>query len=300
VPNPSFEIIDTCPYNGSGQIIFAQSWNNPTYLASTSPDLFDTCSTYISGYNIPNSEYGYIIPHTGGACAGIVTYVGPSGEAREYIQVELTDSLKAGKKYCVKFYVWLADSAQWAAYNFGVYFSKTLVDTSTYYNLPYIPQIINPSSNPLTTKGIWIEISGNFIASGGEKYVVIGNFDNSANTTAIFLGGANWCTWSYYFIDDVSVVLCDTVGIDEQLLKKSIKIYPMPSSGIFYIDVSNLEVSEILIYNFFGEIIYSQNINSVQENNLYTVKLNNNAEGIYFLKLKTSKGIITKKIMIAK
>jgi len=297
VPNNSFEIIDTCPYNGSGQIYFASPWNNPTWLASTSPDLFDTCSPYISGYNIPNSEYGNIIPHTGGVCAGIVTYVGPSGEAREYIQVALSDSMKPGKIYCVKFYVWLADSAQWAAYNFGAYFSNIIVDTSTYYNLPYDPQIINPLSNPLTTKGIWIEISGSFIASGGEKYLVIGNFNNSTNTSAIFLGGASWCQWAYYFIDDVSVILCDSIGVNELLTNKTLNIFPNPASNEFNISVSDISISEFSIYNIFSEIVYNKKVDVFQKNNAFKVSLNNETDGIYFIKFKTSKGIITRKII---
>ena len=45
----------------------------------------------------------------------------------------------------------------------------------------YVPQVVNPSNKVIVFVGQWYEVSGEFIAVGGEKYLTIGNF-NSFNS----------------------------------------------------------------------------------------------------------------------
>lgn len=206
VPNYSFEDTLSCAL----PVIYnAPPWFNPT---GTSPDYWNEYS-WLPLYRVPYNGFGYQPARTGHAYAGI----GVGGEGtpnqREYIEVMLDSALVAGKKYCVQFYVNLADSSGYATDGMGAYLSiDTIKDYSSVVNLPYTPQISNSNGNILTDKINWVLISGEYIASGGEKFITIGNFKDDANSQTQYVGpGGVWLQWCYYFIEDVYVGECDTV-----------------------------------------------------------------------------------------
>ncbi|CAN5572853.1 hypothetical protein BH11BAC2_BH11BAC2_03600 [soil metagenome] len=97
VPNPSFE--DTTNWNNWYVLNGSTPWFNPT---SASPDYFSIYPNY--GQLVPNNgNKGYQLPKTGNAFAGLFTFFG--GETREYLEIELFDSLKANQTYFVEFYI---------------------------------------------------------------------------------------------------------------------------------------------------------------------------------------------------
>jgi len=216
VPNPSFEYYTSCP-TSEAQIDRAYPWIDPTKASS---DYYNQCAQWVTpevppSTGVPISTRGYEFAHTGVAYAGFYTF-SVNLEGSEYIETVLSDSLIKDKKYCVSFYVSLADEFDYATNDIGAYFSTELIDEpfdplNSPILLLYSPQIINPNTNLLTNKDGWTKVSGSFIASGGEKYITIGNFNYNANTDTVFVGGYGWGKgMSYYFIDDVSVYLCDT------------------------------------------------------------------------------------------
>ena len=321
VANPSFEVVDTCPNNG-GQIYFSPPWANPTIA---SPDYFNVCGSL--GYNIPNTLFGSELAHSGSAYSGIVTFVyctinpQASRDYREYIQAPLLNTLEPGKKYCVKFYVSLGDSARFAANNIGAYFSDSAF---SFYNdsvAPFTPQVSNPVTNPLSNKNGWTEVAGDFISAGGERYITIGNFDYDLLTDTLSITGADWCCWAYYFIDDISVTPCDTVeAIHEMNIKKlSINIYPVPSDGIYsiYIPFSTrnelprrradgvskpatapprfaaerrgIRPGEIKIdvYDILGKLIYQSEL-TPSDNNIFSVDLSRYPNGTYLFRVNNT------------
>ncbi len=74
-------------------------------------------------------------------------------------------------------------------------------------------------------------------------------------------------------------------------LNKSIYVFPNPTNGLIHIKSNHLfEILEITLYNTLGTNI---KINLTNE----SIDLSDISSGIYFLRLKTSKGMITKKIM---
>jgi len=204
VPNPSFEYYTQCPNNIS-QLNFSFPWQNPT---SGSPDYFNACDiTQIT--SVPNNGWGYQYAHTSVGYSGIYCY-NKLVFSREYIQVQLKDSLKQDTSYCVSFYVSLADKSDYAVNNLGAYFSDTAITSTNYSNLPYIPQVANSSNNPLTNKTGWTKVSGSFIASGGEQYITIGNFNDDTTTDTVRVDSSGWAgSVAYYYIDDVSVYPCN-------------------------------------------------------------------------------------------
>lgn len=200
IPNPSFEIYDTCPYN-SGQLNFAQPWFSAN---SGTPDYFNTCNTGF--FNIPSNLIGYQYARTGNAYSGFGFYSTLSSSSwREYIEIELPDTLESAKKYCLSFYVSLANNSKYGISNIEAYFSNSVISYSGLNYLNVYAQVKNDSSNILLDTTNWILISGNFTATGGEKYLTIGNFHNNANSTIDSITG-NFQPDAYYYIDDVSLL----------------------------------------------------------------------------------------------
>jgi len=203
VPNSSFEEYIICPTNGLGEIYLAAPWTAATgQLATGSSDYINACSSDI--YMILTLQVQY--PRTGIAYARIILLSAFPDNYREYIGIKMKDSFKKNRKYCTKLYTSLSDFAKQAIENIGIFFSTTeVIQTSLGGPLLCVPQVKN-------TKGIikdtinWVKISGSFIASGGEQYLVIGNFDSLINTNYINVGGTGN---SHYFIDDVSVCECN-------------------------------------------------------------------------------------------
>ena len=104
VPNPSFEIYDTCPMNLgnnplSGKICRAFPWLSPAQFNNlncegSSTDFWHTCNG-----SVPfNFLLGFQYPRTGNGYAGVGVVYAPGFEAgREYLEVPLLSTLKPKK-----------------------------------------------------------------------------------------------------------------------------------------------------------------------------------------------------------
>jgi hypothetical protein len=99
----------------------------------------------------------------------------------------------------------------YAVNNIGINFSNTsITNTGTGYILNLNPNILK-FNNPIINDTLnWVEISGIYIANGGEKYITLGNFFDDANTDTINTGNG-WYLGAYYYIDDVSVIPIDSI-----------------------------------------------------------------------------------------
>lgn len=193
VPNPSFEFFTTCP-TGSSQISYAYPWFMPSTGTS---DYFNSCNTGSVG--VPTNALGYQNARTGVAYAGGLMTTG----FREYISSPLTSILIKDKDYCIEFYINLANTSFPMPSDtviVGMYISTDSIYSSTFDPLLYSPQIFNPTSQNINDTVNWIRISGIYKALGGEQFITIGNFYSDE----FFFGG------NYYYVDDVSIVECDT------------------------------------------------------------------------------------------
>src|SRR3990172_5781652 len=89
----------------------------------------------------------------------------------------------------------------------------------------------------------WVLVSGEFVATGAEKFMTIGNFYNDLNTNTQNVNPSATQNYSYYYIDDVSVMRSPTVdaGSDVSIIYgNSTQLNPsggssynwMPSAGL--------------------------------------------------------------------
>ena len=208
VENPSFEQTQG-RIKRSGAINVAVGWMSPTKAAA---DLFS--GKVKEGFGTPLNNLGNEEAQDGDNYVGIRAFSYNDKEARTYISSKLKMTLKKDQKYCVKFYVNLAEASKYASNNIGVNFSKKQ------YNISEAKSIMTPTNvmhkdNPVFNGQFgWDEICGVYKASGGEKFLTIGNFSSNGATinqrlkkSKTFSGAA--VVSAYYFIDNISVVAID-------------------------------------------------------------------------------------------
>ncbi len=232
VVNPSFENRSGCP-TGPSEMNLVNNWDNayvnipgpPSDTCSTS-DYYHSCNWLGSwGMDVPDNVMGSEPARTGSAYCGIITFsafplsLGScsyllSDGWREYLVGQLSSPLVAGQNYCVSFYVSLADDATWATGDFHVYLTNswTPISCASVGSASHLGQFITPQlrydGSAITQKNGWTRLQWDYVATGGEQWIILGNFDNDANTTDVCAYPSSPFSsdpYAYYYIDDVSV-----------------------------------------------------------------------------------------------
>jgi gliding motility-associated-like protein len=263
VPNASFEAYTICPGNQGG-LFLAYPWYSPTM---NTPDYFHQCNNSINGQaGVPCNWVGCQNARTGVAYAGWGNHFG-TPNAREYISVRLSDSLKSGKKYCVEFFVSRAGRGLGAIDRVGAHLSKDSIFQAHIYVLPFQPQIEHPQGNIIYDSTNWVLISGQYTAQGGEKFITIGNFYPDSLTSVDSLGSSSGIG-VYFYVDDVKVWCC---GADSCIITPPPPPPPTPIENFFIPtafspnDDGNNDVlhvrgpvkeMDLYIYNRWGELIF--------------------------------------------
>ncbi len=257
VPNNSFENTTCCPTNGT-ELVYIPScvlpWFNPS---AGDPDYFNICSSPSPA--IPNNWCGYQPTKTGNAYAGFFLYAGGNIACGEYLETILNDTLIAGKKYYISFYVSFCTSSNYALDAVGAYFSNDSLLSNSSCHFSNIPQVQNTKGNVIKDTTNWVQVSGTFVAQGGERFITIGNFTDfdSTNFDTVPWGADGR---SYYLLDDVSVVDSGWAGINEVLENISINVYPNPASSEINIKAAGNGGKNyiVIIYNSIGSKVTEQ------------------------------------------
>ncbi len=298
VLNASFE--DTIPcgqFNAPPQMI-PVGW----VMVKGSVDYFSLLNDCFA-YPVPSNWYGYQNPATGIAYCGLALFGAPNvtfPHFREYIEGVLIDTLKQGHLYCVSFYAVKADSGRYYTDDIGLYFSvDSVVDSTSLYYLPFIPQIVNNNGILYDTLN-WTLVSGAYVAQGGEKYLTIGNFTDDLNITLDSNNQApnSNTLGSYYYIDDVSVIDC-TVGINDiEEAKYSIQLFPNPSESqtVYSINLSAGETAYVKIISQYGTRLHSFNI--LDNPNQSVINTSGYSPGIYVVQTEINNKIIDRRKLV--
>jgi len=189
----------------------------------------------------------------------IIEYVEPTLES-------LTVVLTAGDGQ-----VTLSPQTPEAGYDF--YYSDV-----THYNMDiavFEPTYGEPISD-YTSMNIYSSAIDIFGANGTERKVVVYKVETAGNTI-VGWGGA-------------SATPTETSGISE-VLANAISIYPNPTKAELRIESGNLRVESVEIVDIAGKTLMSQ------MSSLSQINVANLPAGTYFVKLKTDKGELTKKVI---
>jgi hypothetical protein len=241
-----------------------------------------------------HNVFGSQTPLSGDAFVGIYafTYFQPELWS-EYIQVQLLEALQGGVRYKVSFHVSLADEVVFAVNKLGAYLSENPLENINGWNLDVEPQILNATENLLTDTSSWVLVTDTFAsrAGGGERYITIGNFfpPTESDTMQYRPGFQPSTSYSYYYIDDVSVIALDSVpnNIGEVASSdESFAVYPNPASGFVTIEyaLEDKQVGVLNMYDLTGSILFSRLLNS--STSKMNIELEGIASGLYLMQLE--------------
>ncbi|MGQ0828229.1 MAG: T9SS type A sorting domain-containing protein [Bacteroidota bacterium] len=182
----------------------------------------------------------------------------------------------------MKFYISSPNEYKYATDGIGAYFSDTAILTSSFVVLPFTPQVYNPSGNIITDTMNWTKVGGSFIAVGGERYIIIGNFKNDLTTNTSIVNGSGMVQNNGgFYIDDVSVMLCSDTAISVSEINNEnfkINLYPNPSNGNILLNYTIKQNGILNIYDVTGKLIEEHELSANRNELQLTTNLNN---GIY-------------------
>lgn len=208
VENPSFEQTEG-RIKRAGAITAAVGWMSPT---KASADMFS--GKVKEGFGTPSNNLGMEEAQDGENYVGIRAFSYNDKEARNYVSSKLKMTLKKDQKYCVKFYVNLAEASKYAANNIGVNFSKKQYNISEAKSIMTSTNVMHKDNPIFSGQFGWDEVCGVYRATGGEKFLTIGNFSANGSTenqrlkkSKDFSGAA--VVSAYYYLDNISVVAID-------------------------------------------------------------------------------------------
>ena len=300
VPNPSFESLDTCPYLPasvqSNGINYAIPWFQP--CVQNSSDYFNSCATS-SDWSVPNNYFGYQLAKSGVAYAGIVLRTASNSNYREYLEVELIDTLQQNHLYCLSFNLNIANGCMVATDAIHAHLSNVMTTQSSLLSMLNLPKTVSNLTNNFLIDSLgWMEIKGIFTANGGEKYLTIGNFDNDTVAQTVNVNYGN-LTYAYYYVDDVSLINCDSLTSINEHNEETISVFPNPASEMLTISSSNpIQLKYIGIISLDGKRVKHYQPGNAKLNS-FELDVSGIQTGLYFLRLQTEKGLVTKKIMIS-
>jgi len=210
VPNPSFEYNINCTNiyieNSLGWCAINNGVGAGYYQGCQSNQLFMTPYQYLDA-----CFTSYQVPRTGVAYIDIGTYVLSATQESSVPQVKLIDTLKAGKIYCVTYYVSVWNNAKYTIDKLGALLTQTPFPCFVAGG-PTVAIAGNYTPQVVTTPGVaigdtlnWTEVSGSFTAVGNEAYLAIGNFFTHAQHYIQNTYPTNCNGLVDYYVDDVSV-----------------------------------------------------------------------------------------------
>lgn len=289
VPNPSFEEYTECP-SDLAQISRLLNWVS----FGNSPDYFNVCANGDPhNIGVPYNQFGFQNPSDGDAYVGFYAFYSNPVGYREYVGVELIQALEKNKRYCLSFDVSLSLDmilSDCASSNIGAMFS-----TIAYGENNVAPINNNPTlfyNNLISDTLYWTNLSWTFTADSEYIYLAIGNFFNNSNTDTIQYNDGNNIGRSYFYLDNIALIECDSIISSEVESFIEFKVWPNPVSNYLHLysseRIKKISISDTMTTNLF-EIDYPQPLIeaaidlSFLPNGVYTalVITDNNSKRIY-------------------
>ncbi len=208
-------------FEDTATIVNGFDWPADWEMASgpiSGPEFYNTYQDTL--WTVPLSLAGYQFAQNGNNYLGLGIYYFVNSNTksiRDYIQTQLKQPLQTDTNYCLKIHINLPDSMQYASRSqLGIYFSNNRVSSSSNFNLPYTPQIIVSPTQYISDKENWTVFNHSYKATGGERFLVMGNFNDTTAIDTLFIGGGNYQPsyyGTYYFIDNLYLGSCDSLPI---------------------------------------------------------------------------------------
>ncbi len=225
VPNGSFEEVLICP-DWQSQLDRTAFWFDPS--EGGSPDYYHACGEPL--YALPDNTVGFQESVDGQGYVGIFLWIANVlDEWREYIEVGLTSPLIPGQCYQFRMHANLADFSDKTTDDLGVFFSMDSVLSDDPYPPGMAPQLALAPGTFLDRES-WTVLEGAYIANGGERFLMIGNFLWDAETSVqVSPGGTpNTGDFVYCLVDSVSLTPCGAIALGMEGPSDPIVLGAMP------------------------------------------------------------------------
>jgi hypothetical protein len=153
---------------------------------------------------------------------------------------------------------------------------------------------VNSPNNFLADTMDWISFTGAFLASGGERFIILGNFNDSTqsvDTLYQYYGSNNHRDGAYYYIDDVSLIDLDsTLTVKENEAMAQVEVFPNPASSNLTIKLNAAQL-QYSITDIKGNIVLQNSINKQEQLQIDIAKL---PSGFYVISFLNKQGYITR------
>ncbi len=174
-------------------------------------------------------------------------------------------------------------------------FSDTLeVLISTDCGLTWNSIYRKESTNLTTTTPTFSSIS--FVPTANQwrkETISLAAYASSPSAMIMFRGIGDYENQMY--IDDINIDF--STGIEDNSASTSVNIFPNPATNVINVLFTSVNNTEIVVLNIVGEVIYT---NSNVLNRINKIDMSKEAEGVYFVKVKSGDQITTKKIILVK
>jgi gliding motility-associated-like protein len=283
VINGDFEEYWACPDNVT-QIERCKNVYNPLFYPppawSSTSDFFHACAGFPSLAGSPYNEQGFQLPQSGNGYLGLSMSKSEFNYYNEYIQLEFSTVLEAGENYQFSIYVNLADRVEYTSPNIQFKF----IDSNLDYNvlLSDIMDADVKGTVEFSDTVNWEKIEFEYEASGGEKYVIIGNFDGPSDTPFTYLynlPGISDGQTTYFYFDNASMIdLNVTIEFPNVFTPNDDNV-----NDLFYPKSGSGQIETFYILNRWGNVIYESDSNFVWDGK--NVLGSQAKDGVYFYKV---------------
>jgi hypothetical protein len=297
-PSKSFEEYTLCPYN-AGNLSYLIAWKKiggggvMTHYHECGEPCCDVPSNTRGGGGYARTGQAYIDNTMWFDNEAVF----PLFSEGNFLGTLLSQPLEIGKKYDVIFYLSLLDSVWYAGKNIGAHFSYGQPDGEIENLLSILPQV-RYEGDFLTDKEGWMEVSGSFIAQGGEDFITIGNFDGYHNSETILVGGAipppnlpHFWTLAAYYIDDVSVVEDRSIGMEETG-NGIFRFYPNPAYDAVTVEVEHGKA--VVFSDLSGRKVFQSLLQSSKE----TINIRHLPGGLYTVNVTMQDGSVLRQRLV--
>lgn len=181
-------------------------------------------------------------------------------------------SIPAGNA-TLTFYAWGVD-ASWAAEHLGIFVSAEEMPTDNTFPVDNFTQVFEQ-----VTTGDQIQYTVDLSSYAGQNiYIAFRHYE---------------ITDMFVLALDLVEVTTGTTGIED--INVTANVYPNPASDVVNVNAA-AQINDIELYNIAGQKVSTFNVNNTSAQ----INVAELANGIYFLKINTENGMVTKKFNVVK
>ena len=119
-------------------------------------------------------------------------------------------------------------------------------------------------------------------------YTLTGLNENTSYEVQVIANCTNGLT-----SDPSAIITLTTVGINDYTLDNTVTVYPNPTNGVVQIENGEWRMENVEVYDAYGKLLFTVEVNG----NAAALDLTGYAKGIYFVKVTTDNGVVTKRVV---